>query len=44
VVPEPKASDDRDDRGDGDGGNKKPPTHRSGYRPWAELLKRSFVH
>jgi hypothetical protein len=42
VVPEPKASDDRDDRGDGDGGNKKPPTHRSGYRPWAELLKRSF--
>ena len=44
VVPEPKASDDRDDWGDGDGGNKKPATHRSGYRPWAELLKRSFVH
>jgi len=22
---------------------KKPPTHRSGYRPWAELMKRSFA-
>ena len=22
----------------------KPPTHRSGYRPWRELLRRTFVH
>ncbi|MBN2196764.1 MAG: hypothetical protein JW751_28415, partial [Polyangiaceae bacterium] len=34
------------DEHDGDGGvaaaNAKPPTHRCGYRPWRELLKRTF--
>ncbi|MBN2192603.1 MAG: hypothetical protein JW751_07275 [Polyangiaceae bacterium] len=41
VVPPPPA-----DEHDGDGGvaaaNAKPPTHRGGYRPWRELLKRTL--
>jgi hypothetical protein len=44
VVPEPKAREGGDDRGEHGTAKNKPPTHRSGYRPWAELLKRSFVH
>ena len=45
VVPPPKPAADSDDTNGGCStcaAKDKPPTHRSGYRPWRELLMRSF--
>ena len=45
VVPPPKPSAEPDDRNHECStctAKDKPPTHRSGYRPWRELLMRSF--
>ena len=42
--PPPPADDHREpnDEGSTCSANRRPPTHRSGYRPWRELLKRTF--
>ena len=45
VIPPPKPAADSDDTNGGCStctAKDKPPTHRSGYRPWRELLMRSF--
>jgi hypothetical protein len=41
VVPPPPA-EEHDSEGGGAAANPKPPTLRCGYRPWRELLKRTF--
>ncbi len=42
VPPLPPVDDSDDERCATCTAKDKPPTHRSGYRPWAELLKRTF--
>jgi hypothetical protein len=41
VVPPPPADEHAGERATA-AANPKPPTHRCGYRPWRELLKRTF--
>jgi hypothetical protein len=41
-APPPPARDDHDDKCATSSAKQRPPTHRSGHRPWRELLKRSF--
>jgi Putative transposase/Transposase zinc-binding domain len=43
VPPPPPAQDHHDDKCSACSAKQRPPTHRSGYRPWRELLKRTFV-
>ena len=45
VPPRPPPADEHDehhDQGSTSSANHRPPTHRSGYRPWRELLKRTL--